>query len=132
MAMTANGWLQIALFALVIVALTKPLGLYMHGVFEGERQPLPRLFGPFERVLYRLCGVDPKKEQDWKGYTVALLIFSFFGVVVSYGIMRLQHVLPLNPQKLGPVAPDLAFNTAVSVASSTILHDDSGGREVVQ
>src|SRR6266496_1259705 len=119
MAMTANGWLQIALFALVVLALTKPLGLYMYRVFEGERQPLPRLFGPFERVLYRLCGVDPKREQDWKGYTVAMLIFSFFGVVVSYGIMRLQHVLPLNPQKLGPVAPDLAFNTAVSFTTNT-------------
>jgi potassium-transporting ATPase potassium-binding subunit len=117
--MTANGWLQIALFALVILALTKPLGIYMHRVFEGERPPLARVLGPLERLLYRLCGVDPKKEQDWKSYAAAMLIFSFFGVVVSYGIMRLQHVLPLNPQKLGPVAPDLAFNTAVSFATNT-------------
>jgi len=117
--MTANGWFQIGLFALVIFAITKPFGIYMYRVFEGERQPLPRVFGGLERLLYRLCGVDPKKEQDWKSYTVAMLIFSFFGVLVSYGIMRLQHVLPLNPQKLGPVAPDLAWNTAVSFTTNT-------------
>jgi len=117
--MTANGWLQIGLYALVILAITKPLGLYMYRVFEGERPPLPRILGPLERVLYRLCGVDPRKEQDWKGYTVAMLVFSCLGVVMTYGIERLQHVLPLNPQGLGPVAPDLAFNTAVSFTTNT-------------
>jgi len=117
--MTANGWFQIGLFALVIFAITKPLGIYMYRVFEGERQPLPRVFGGLERLLYRLCGVDPKKEHDWKSYTVAMLIFSFFGVLVSYGIMRLQHILPFNPQKLGPVAPDLAWNTAISFTTNT-------------
>ena len=117
--MTANGWIQIGLFALVIFALTKPLGLYMFHVFEGERQPLPRVFGPVERLLYRLCGVDPEREHGWKGYTVAMLLFSLFGLLVTYGIQRLQHVLPLNPQKLGPVPADLAWNTAVSFTTNT-------------
>ncbi len=117
--MTANGWLQIGLFALVIFALTKPLGLYVFRVFEGERRPLPRVFGPVERALYRLSGVDPTKEQDWKGYTISMLVFSALGLLVTYGIERLQHVLPLNPQHLGAVAPDLAFNTAVSFTTNT-------------
>ena len=117
--MTANGWIQIGLFALVIFAITRPLGVYMFHVFEGERQPLPRLFGPVERLLYRLCGVDPKKEQGWQGYTVAMLLFSVFSLLVTYGIERLQHVLPFNPQKLGPVPADLAWNTAVSFTTNT-------------
>src|ERR1700674_1277289 len=117
--MTINGWLQIGLFALVIFAITKPLGTYMYRVFEGERQPLPRLFGPVERVLYRLCGVNPKKEQRWKGYAAAMLLFSLLGMVVTYAIQRLQHVLPLNPQKFGPVASDLALNTAASFTTNT-------------
>ena len=117
--MTLNGWIQIGLFALVVLALTKPLGSYMFRVFEGERQPLPRLLGPLERFLYRLCGVDPKREQDWKGYAAGMLLFSLFGVLVTYGIERLQHVLPMNPQKLGAVPPDLAFNTAVSFTTNT-------------
>src|SRR6267142_7072330 len=74
--MTANGWLQIALFFVVVLALTKPLGAYMFRVFEGDRQPLPRVFGPVERFLYRSCGVDPTHDQDWKQYTLALLLFS--------------------------------------------------------
>jgi K+-transporting ATPase ATPase A chain len=117
--MTANGWIQIGLFALVILALTKPLGLYMYRVFEGERRPLPRVLGGFERVLYRLCGVDPRREQGWAGYTVAMLLFSLVGVLVTYAIERLQHVLPFNPQKLGPVPADLAWNTAVSFTTNT-------------
>ena len=117
--MTLNGWIQIGLFALVVFAITKPLGMYMYRVFEGERQPLPRLFGPLERVLYRLCGVNPKREQGWKGYAAAMLLFSLFGMVVTYAIQRLQHVLPLNPQKLGPVASDLALSTAASFTTNT-------------
>ncbi|HEX7623606.1 MAG TPA: potassium-transporting ATPase subunit KdpA [Anaeromyxobacteraceae bacterium] len=117
--MTANGWIQIGLYALVILALTKPIGSYMYRVFEGERQPLPRFFGPLERVLYRLCGVDPKREQDWKGYAAAMLIFSLLGVVVTYALQRLQHLLPFNPQKLAAVPPDLALNTAASFTTNT-------------
>ncbi len=117
--MTGNGWIQIGLFALVVLAITKPLGLYMYRVFEGERQPLPRLFGRVERLLCRLSGVDPRDEQDWKGYAIAMLVFSAIGVLATYAIERLQHVLPLNPQKLGPVAADLAWNTAVSFTTNT-------------
>ena len=98
--MTGNGWLQILLFSAVILLLTKPLGLYMFRVFEGERQPLPRSFGRLERALYSLCGIDSKREQMWQEYTAALLAFSLLGLLVTYAIERLQHVLPLNPQGL--------------------------------
>jgi K+-transporting ATPase ATPase A chain len=93
--MIASGWIQIGLYALVVLALTRPLGLYLFRVCEGERQPLQRLFGPVERSLYRLCGVGPSKEHDWKGYSAALLLFSLFGLLVTYAIQRLQHLLPL-------------------------------------
>jgi potassium-transporting ATPase potassium-binding subunit len=117
--MTANGWVQILLYALVILAITKPLGHYMFRVFEGERQPLPRFFGPMERLLCRLCGVDPKESQGWQDYTVALLLFSGVTLLVTYAIERLQQVLPLNPQNFGPVPADLAFNTAASFTTNT-------------
>src|SRR3954469_15054657 len=117
--MTATGWIQIVVFFLAVLALTKPLGAYMFRVFEGEKQPLPALFGRAERFFYRICGVDPAKEQTWTVYAFSLLAFSLLGVLVTYGIERLQHVLPLNPQKLGPVEPALAFNTAASFATNT-------------
>jgi len=124
--MTVNGWLQIGLFFLAILVLTKPVGLYLHRVYEGERQPLPRLLGPVERWLYRLLGVDPAKEQDWKGYTVAMLLFSLFGLLGTYLILRLQAVLPLNPNKMAAVAPDLALNTAASFTTNTNWQSYSG------
>jgi K+-transporting ATPase ATPase A chain len=123
---TAVGWLQILAFALAVFALTKPLGLYQYRVFEGSQQPLPRVFGPLERGLYRLCGVDPRREQTWQGYTLALLTFSALGVLVTYAIQRLQHVLPLNPQGLVAVDPELAWNTAVSFTTNTNWQSYSG------
>ena len=117
--MTANGWAQILLFALIVFALVKPLGIYMFRVFEGEKQPLPRFFGPIERWIYKLCGVDSKEQQHWKVYTVALLIFSAITLLVTYAIERLQHILPLNPQNFPPVPTDLAFNTASSFTTNT-------------
>jgi K+-transporting ATPase ATPase A chain len=81
--MTLDGWLQIGLFFLVVVALTRPLGAYMFRVFEGERRPLPRLLGPLERVMYRLSGIDPRKEQGWKTYTASMLVFSALGMLVT-------------------------------------------------
>src|SRR5262249_50285919 len=78
--MTANGWLQIGFYFVVLLAITKPLGAYMYRVFEGERRPLPRVLGPLERLLYRLSGVDPNEEQTWLGYAAALLVFSAFGL----------------------------------------------------
>jgi len=117
--MTLNGWVQILFFALLIFAITKPLGLFMFRIFEGDQKPLPRLLGPIERFLYKICGVDPKEQQDWKQYTLGMLIFSAITLLVTYGIERWQHVLPLNPQNFGPVAPDLAFNTAASFTTNT-------------
>ena len=117
--MTANGWLQIAFFLLVILALTKPLGIYLHRVFEGEQRPFPRTLGALERFLLRLCGIKQPAAQNWKQYTAALLAFSVLGVLVTYFIQRLQHVLPLNPEKLGAPAEPLAFNTAVSFTTNT-------------
>ncbi len=117
--MTTLGWMQIILFSVAIFALTKPMGVFMYRIFEGHEQPLPRLFGGLERLLYRLCGVDPAKEQTWQTYTFGLLVFSALGVVVTYAIERLQHVLPFNPQGLPAVGDALAFNTAASFTTNT-------------
>jgi len=117
--MTAIGWIQIGVFFLVVLALTKPLGSYMFRVFEGDKQPLPAVLGRAESFLYRLSGADPTKEQTWPVYAFSLLAFSLFGLLVTYGIERLQQVLPLNPQRLGAVDPAPAFNTAASCTTNT-------------
>jgi potassium-transporting ATPase potassium-binding subunit len=117
--MTAAGWTQIALFFAAVLALTRPMGAYLFRVFEGTRQPLPSVLGRAERFLYRLCGVDPAREQAWPAYAFSLLAFSMFGLLGTYALERLQHVLPLNPQHLGAVEPALAFNTAASFATNT-------------
>ena len=124
--MTHFGWIQIVVFFLIVLTLTKPLGRYLLRVFEGGAQPLPRVFGPLERLLLRLGGVDREREQSWGQYTLALLLFSAVGTLVTYGLLRLQGVLPLNPQHFGGVAPDLAFNTAASFASNTNWQSYSG------
>ena len=113
--MTANGWIQIALFCLAILVCVKPLGLYMARVFEGE---ITFLLLPVERVLYRLCGVKGE-EQHWTTYTIAMLAFSIAGFVSLYLMQRLQAVLPFNPQGLAAVTPDLSFNTSVSFVTNT-------------
>ncbi|RKH44795.1 potassium-transporting ATPase subunit KdpA [Corallococcus sicarius] len=117
--MTATGWLQTLLFFALVLALTKPVGGYLFRVFEAGTQPLPRLLGPVERALLRLCGVDREREQTWGQYTVALLAFSLLGVLILYVLQRLQHVLPFNPQGLPAVGPELAFNTAASFVANT-------------
>src|SRR5262252_9256484 len=124
--MTAIGWLQILVFFAAIIAVTKPLGVYMFRVFEGDRQPLPRSFGRLERLCNRLSGVDPRTEQTWKQYAFALLAFSAFGLVVTYLIQRLQDVLPFNPQHFGAVEPTSAFNTAASFTTNTNWQGYSG------
>src|SRR5262249_3141837 len=101
--MTANGWLQILVFFALVLAVTKPLGLFMFRVFESDQPPLPRVLGAFERFLFRLSGVDRKREQTWVQYAGSLLAFSALSLLVTYLIQRLQHLLPLNPQHLGPV-----------------------------
>jgi K+-transporting ATPase ATPase A chain len=117
--MTFNGWLQIAIFCVLLILLTKPIGGYMTRVFNGERTPLSPLLGPVERGLYRISGVDETQEQHWVTYAVAMLAFTFAGFVVLYALQRLQAVLPFNPQGLDPVSPDLAFNTSVSFITNT-------------
>jgi K+-transporting ATPase ATPase A chain len=124
--MTINGWLQIGVFALLVLGVTPPLGAYLFRVFEGKKQPLPRLLGPLERGMYRLCGVDPTREQGWLEYTMALLFFSALGLAVTYAIERLQGFLPLNPQHLPGVEPALAFNTAASFITNTNWQSYSG------
>jgi K+-transporting ATPase ATPase A chain len=116
---TAIGWLQIGMFALLVVAITRPLGVYLHRVFEGERQPLPRVLGRVERGLLWLSGVGRGAEQTWTQYALALLLFSALGLLVTYALQRLQRHLPLNPQHLPGVPPALAFNTAASFTTNT-------------
>ncbi|HEY1417776.1 MAG TPA: potassium-transporting ATPase subunit KdpA, partial [Myxococcaceae bacterium] len=117
--MTAAAWGQLALFSALVLLTTKPLGVYMARVFEGEHRPFPRIFGPVERFLFRLSGVDPSVGQTWVRYTGSVLVFSLFSLLVTYAILRLQHVLPLNPQKLAAVDPALAFNTSASFTTNT-------------
>jgi K+-transporting ATPase ATPase A chain len=105
--------LKIAVYFLLVLAVTKPLGAYMARVFTRTKTYA------IERLLYRLSGVDESKEHDWMQYTIAMLVFSGVGLLLTYGIERLQHLLPLNPDKLGPVAPDLAWNTATSFTTNT-------------
>jgi K+-transporting ATPase ATPase A chain len=117
--MTLNGWIQIALFAAVVIALARPVGGFMTKVFAGERNFLSPVLGPIERAIYRVSGVDEKAEQHWVTYGVAMLLFSLVGLLVLYAMQRLQAVLPFNPQGQAAVPADLAFNTAVSFATNT-------------
>jgi len=121
--MTASGWLQLGVFVAFLIAITKPLGVYLHRVLDpacaGKGPVLARLLGPAERLIYRILRVDPKKEHNWKEYCVAMLIFSVVTAVATYGIMRLQDRLPLNPQHMAATTEHLAFNTAVSFTTNT-------------
>src|SRR5882762_6689444 len=113
--MTANGWIQIAIFVAIVIALVRPLGGYMTAVFEGRMTFLR----PVERVFYRLCGVDERQEQHWLTYGFGMLLFHAVGFATLYGLMRLQNHLPFNPQGQDAVGADLAFNTAVSFDTNT-------------
>jgi potassium-transporting ATPase potassium-binding subunit len=117
--MTVNGWLQIILFSLIILAITKPLGGYMTRVFDGERTLLSPLLRPFEHLVYRVCAVDEKEDQHWLTYAFAMLIFSMAGFLTLYALQRLQALLPFNPQQLQAVGEHLAFNTSVSFVTNT-------------
>ncbi|MET0429082.1 MAG: potassium-transporting ATPase subunit KdpA [Microvirga sp.] len=117
--MTLNGWIQIALYCAVVLALVKPLGSYMTRVFTGERTLLSPVLGPVERALYRVSGIDARQEQHWLAYTGAVILFHVLGFAVLYAILRLQAVLPLNPADQAAVAPDLAFNTSTSFITNT-------------
>jgi K+-transporting ATPase ATPase A chain len=117
--MLFNAVLQVGLFSVLVTIISVPLGLYMARVFAEERTFLDPVLRPVERAVYRLCGVQPGTEMTWPEYTVAMLLFAMVGMLVLYGIERLQQLLPLNPQGFGPVAPDLAFNTATSFTTNT-------------
>src|SRR5215216_4775818 len=110
--MHTNDWLQLALFIGVLALITKPIGIYLAKVLDPQGKTwLDPLVRPFEKLTYHLMGVDPAKEHGWKEYTFAMLVFSAAGVLFTYAILRLQHVLPLNPQGLPALSPALAFNT---------------------
>lgn len=117
--MTANGWMQYLLYSVLLLLTVKPVGTYMACVLEGEKTWLSWLLRPIERVLYKLCGVEPEKEMNWRQYAYALLGFSAVSMLMTYAIERLQQYLPFNPQHLGAVSPDLALNTAVSFTTNT-------------
>jgi K+-transporting ATPase ATPase A chain len=115
-----HAWLQFALYLAALLLITRPLGLYLVRVLDPRgRTFLDRLVGPVERLTYRVCGIDPAREQSWLGYTLALLAFSLVGLVFTYVILRYQHLLPLNPQNLPGLSPHLAFNTAASFTTNT-------------
>src|SRR5579863_10426988 len=117
--MTANGWIQIALFSAIIIAITKPFGGFMTRVFAGERTFLHPVLRPVERAIYACCGIDEKEEQHWLTYAVAMLLFSVAGFVTLYALQRLQGVLPFNPAGQAAVEETLAFNTSVSFVTNT-------------
>jgi K+-transporting ATPase ATPase A chain len=117
--MTVGGWIQIVIYFVVLTALAVPLGRFMARVFEGERTFLSPVLAPVETGFYRLAGVDPKREQHWVAYTLAMLLFNAAGFLLVYAIQRLQAFLPLNPQGMVAVPADLAFNTAVSFTTNT-------------
>ena len=117
--MLGNAIIQVGIFSVLVTAISVPLGLYMARVFAGERTMLDPVLRPIERLVYRLCGVHPDAEETWVEYAVSMLLFSMIGMLVLYAMERLQYYLPLNPQKFGAVAPDLAFNTAASFTTNT-------------
>ena len=120
--MTFNGILQIVVTIGILLLIARPLGLYMANVYEGRPILPARLFGPVERIFYRICGTGENDEMNWKTYAVAMLIFNVLGIVVVYALQRLQAALPLNPQHLSAVSPDSSFNTAASFTTYTMNH----------
>jgi K+-transporting ATPase ATPase A chain len=117
--MMTLSWLQIVLYIGVLLLLVKPLGSYMARVYEGERTFLSPVVRPVESLIYRVAGLHADDEMDWKTYAIALLLFTLVGIVSLYALLRLQSVLPLNPQHLGPVKPGLDFNTSISFNTNT-------------
>ena len=117
--MNLYSWFQLIFYIAVLLLLAKPLGSFMAKVYQGERTFLNRVLGPVERFIYRVSGVNPEEEMDWKIYAIAMLLFNVLGLFVVYTLQRLQAILPLNPQGFGAIAPDSSWNTAVSFASNT-------------
>ena len=126
MPVTLNSVLQVVIFLVLVLLITKPMGLYLTRVFNGERTWFSPVLVPVERVLYRLSGVDELEEQKWYGYVIAMLVFSLVGMLVLYLLERTQQWLPLNPQGFGPVEAQLAFNTAASFVTNTNWQNYAG------
>lgn len=126
MPVTVNSVLQVLIFLVLLLLITRPMGLYLTKVFAGERTWLSVVCVPIERFFYRLAGVNPEEEQKWWGYVIAMLFFSVAGMLLLYALERTQQWLPLNPQGLGPVEPQLAFNTAASFTTNTNWQNYSG------
>ncbi len=124
--MTVNGWFQILLFLGIILAITKPIGVFLARVFSGERTVLDPVLRPVERLIYRLTAVDDQQEMKWTEYGISMLLFSAVSMLLLYLMLRLQAHLPWNPQKFGAVSPDLAFNTAASFTTNTNWQAYSG------
>src|SRR5215510_8568221 len=117
--MTFNGWLQILFFFALVLAVTKPMGIFMARVFNRERTFLDPALRPVERLIYRLTGVDERREMRWTEYAAATLLFSVVSMIVLYGMQRAQAWLPFNPQKLANIEPGSSFNTAASFTTNT-------------
>src|SRR5262245_51167339 len=117
--MTANAFVQIGIFLVVLLALATPLGAFVARVYVGQPTFVSRVLGPVERLTYRICGAAPHEEMTWRTYAVAMLLFNAIGFVAVYALQRLQGVLPLNPQGFAALTPDSSFNTAVSFATNT-------------
>ncbi|MET0309368.1 MAG: potassium-transporting ATPase subunit KdpA [Sphingomonas sp.] len=117
--MTIQGWTLILVFTALLVALTKPMGMWLFALYEGRTTPLHRVLGPVERGFYKLAGIDPNAEQGWRRYAVHMLLFNLVLLLFTYAVLRLQAVLPLNQQGLGAVSEHLSFNTAISFTANT-------------
>ncbi len=118
--MSANGWLQFAIYSLILLAIVRPVGIYLARVLEGERTWLDPVLRPFERLIYKLCGVNADQEMNWREYAFAMLGFSAVTLLFTYALERLQNLIPYgNPQHLAAVGPDLAWNTAASFTTNT-------------
>ena len=124
--MTLSGWIQIAVLFIAVLAITKPLGLYMFKVFSGERTWVSPVLVPVERAIYRVSGVDETKEQSWLAYAIGLLLFSLVGLMLTFVILRTQGSLPWNPEDFGAVKSDLAFGTSASFTTNTNWQAYSG------
>jgi K+-transporting ATPase ATPase A chain len=110
---------QLIFYVVVLLLLAKPLGSFMAKVYQGEHTFLNRVLGPVERFIYRLSGVKPNEDMNWKTYAIAVMLFNTLGLLLVYALQRLQAFLPLNPQALGAVTADSSWNTAVSFATNT-------------
>ena len=117
--MTINGWLQIAIYCVLIFLFVKPFGAYMANVFDGRRTPLSLVLRPIERGIYAVCGVNEREEQHWTAYAISVLLFSIAGFIVLYALQRLQAVLPFNPAEMSAVEQSSSVNTAVSFVTNT-------------